>query len=142
MKKYIIINKDGSFTVSDKPGRNIKSFEKAESLYAFSNKGKTFIVKRSSDITLNDLIYWSKNYGLRLSDNARLSMLNLFTPRCREKTVTRLRSILQYSFSSLESYGIYGRVIYDPASDSFEYQGGQSYPNEIRTVRECLLGKI
>lgn len=59
---------------------------------------------------------------------------------CREKTKMRLRSILTYGFSTIGDFGIYNRL--HKEGDRWEYVAGQSYPDEIRTLRECILGRI
>lgn len=59
--------------------------------------------------------------------------------RCRIKTCKRLRSILTYSPSAIENFGIMGRLVKD--GGTWHYCAGQSYPDEIRTVREIILGK-
>ena len=58
---------------------------------------------------------------------------------CRQKTKARLRSILTYGTSSIDSYGIFGRLMCD---SSWHYVAGQSYTDEIRTLRDCILGKV
>lgn len=60
--------------------------------------------------------------------------------RCRVKTCNRIRSILTYSKSSIQNFGILERLIKE--GDQWHYVAGQSYPDEIRTVRECILGRI
>ncbi len=57
--------------------------------------------------------------------------------RCRVKTCNRLRSILTYSPSLVPSYGIFDRLIKD--NDQWQYVAGQSYTDEIKTVRQCIL---
>lgn len=60
--------------------------------------------------------------------------------RCRIKTVQRLTSILKYGPSTIGSYGILSRLIKE--SGCWEYVTGQSYTDEIRIVRDCILGKV
>ncbi len=48
-----------------------------------------------------------------------------------------LRRALHY-VPNIHSYGIYDRVVITPRA---QYVAGQSYPDEIRTVRNCLIGK-
>ena len=67
--------------------------------------------------------------------------------RCRIKTLNRLRSILTYSPSSIGNYGIYDRLMKEesptkPGVYGWFYCAGQSYTDEIRTVKDCILGKI
>jgi hypothetical protein len=67
------------------------------------------------------------------------SIVDIIGHRCRIKTCNRLRSILTYSASSIQSFGILDRLIKE--NGHWSYCAGQSYPDEIRTVRECILGK-
>ena len=59
--------------------------------------------------------------------------------RCRIKTCQRLTSILKYGPSSIGNFGILSRLIKE--SGRWEYVAGQSYSDEIRVVRDCILGK-
>jgi len=65
-------------------------------------------------------------------------ILSIIGHRCRVKTVNRLRSILTYSPSMIGSYGIYSRLIKEDGGQ-WHYCAGQSYPDEIRTIRNCIL---
>lgn len=65
------------------------------------------------------------------------ALVALLGSRCHEKTVRRLRSVLTYP-AGVGMYGIYNRVMLTPR---MQYIAGQHYPSEIRTVRECLLGR-
>jgi hypothetical protein len=67
-------------------------------------------------------------------------VLMIVAHRCRANTWRRLRSILTYGTSSMDSFGIYSRLIKE--NGKWQYIAGQSYPDEIRTLRECMLGKI
>lgn len=62
----------------------------------------------------------------------------IVTHRCRAKTTNRVRSILTYSPSLIPSYGILSRLLKD-SKNNWEYVAGQSYPDEIRTIRDILL---
>lgn len=64
-------------------------------------------------------------------------LVALIGHRCRIKTCNRLRSILTYSPSLVPSYGIFDRLIKE--GESWSYVAGQSYTDEIKTVRECIL---
>jgi len=61
----------------------------------------------------------------------------LLTYRCRINTTNRIRSILTYSPSLIPQYGIFNRLIKE--NDRWEYVAGQSYTDEMRTLRECIL---
>lgn len=67
-------------------------------------------------------------------------IMSIVCKGCRENTRRRVRSILTYGPSTIGSYGILGRLVKEDRG--WVYIAGQSYPDEIRTVRECILGKV
>ena len=75
----------------------------------------------------------------KLTENDIDDIIMILGYRCRIKTINRLRSILTYSASSLQSFGIYNRLIKE--NDKWSYCAGQSYVDEIKTLRNCILGK-
>lgn len=75
-----------------------------------------------------------------LSENDIDSILEVIGTRCRVKTLTRLRSILTYGPSTIEDCGILRRLTKEQ-DGSWSYCAGQSYTDEIRTVRNVILGK-
>ena len=74
-----------------------------------------------------------------LSEMDIQEILTIVAYRCRIKTHKRLESILKYSSSTLPGYGIFGRLIKE--NGKWIYIAGQSYTDEIRAVRELMLGK-
>lgn len=66
------------------------------------------------------------------------SIVELLGYRCRVQTYNRLRARLKYSPSSVPVYGILERLTREE-SGRWEYCAGQSYPDEIRTVRNIIL---
>jgi len=60
----------------------------------------------------------------------------LLGKRCRQDTRARIRRKLEYP-RSLPTYGIFNRVHIE--EDCVSYCAGQSYPDEIRTVRNLIL---
>lgn len=66
------------------------------------------------------------------------SILCIVGHRCRIKTYNRLRSILTYGKHTIPSYGILERLYRDDKGN-WKYCAGQSYPDEIRTLREIIL---
>jgi len=87
----------------------------------------------SKQINFND-------YKTQLTENDIDQIVAIVGYHCRLKTLQRLRSVLTYHPSSVGHFGILGRLIKE--GDKWGYVAGQSYPDEIRTVRECILGKI
>lgn len=65
-------------------------------------------------------------------------ILSIISKRCRLKTINRLRSLLTYGTSTIAYYGIFERLTKEPDNTWF-YCAGQSYPDEIRTLRELIL---
>jgi hypothetical protein len=62
------------------------------------------------------------------------ALVNLLGARCHNKTKNRLFYAIKFN---QKKYGIFSRVWIRP---NVEYCAGQSYPDEIRTVRKLLLG--
>lgn len=81
--------------------------------------------------TFNDL-------KMMLSEADVDGIIEIIGHRCRVKTCMRLRSILTYSPSLIPSYGILDRLTRDERG-VWSYCAGQSYPDEIRTLREIIL---
>ena len=77
------------------------------------------------------------NQKSNLTENDIDQIISVIGYRCRIKTCNRLRSIITYSPSLIPSYGIFERLIKE--NDRWEYVAGQSYPDELRTLRECIL---
>ncbi len=68
----------------------------------------------------------------------REGLVALFGHRCRKETKERLHRRLS-SPGLIQGHGIFHRVMFDVDSQEWSYCAGQSYPDEIRTVRELLL---
>ena len=84
----------------------------------------------------------SKQYNFNdnkcnLSENDIDQIVEIVTHRCRIKTVDKIRRVLTYFPSSIKSYGIFNRLIRE--NNVWIYVAGQSYPDEIRILRECIL---
>ena len=74
--------------------------------------------------------------GKELTESEQAQLLDIFGNRCREKTKRMIARALR-CVPDIDNYGIYDRVHLEPPS----YCAGQSYPDEIRTVRQCLIGR-
>ena len=72
-----------------------------------------------------------------LADSEVGDLVAMLGSGCQPKTKERLARAL-HRVPYVENCGIYGRVHLRPVS----YCAGQSYPDEIRAVRECLLGRL
>lgn len=73
----------------------------------------------------------------QLSEQDVDQLIEIIGHRCRVKTCNRLRSILTYSPSLVPTYGILERLTKE--NGGWSYCAGQSYPDEIRTLREIIL---
>lgn len=82
--------------------------------------------------TLRDLIDAKES----LTDEEADAFVVLFGSRCSAKTKNRLRGMVRYSVSQLPGLGIFERIRIRP---TVEYVAGQSYQDEIRTVRELII---
>lgn len=86
--------------------------------------------------TFNDL-------KTNLTENDISSLTALLGYRCQVKTVRRIESVLTYSASRLPSYGIFSRLTREIEKSTglkyWSYCAGQSYPDEIRTLRNLIL---
>lgn len=78
---------------------------------------------------------------LMLTEDDIDQITTLICVHCMQKTHNRVRSILRYHPSSTGNYGIYSRLTKSHMG-IWEYTAGQSYTDEIRTLRECILGII
>lgn len=58
----------------------------------------------------------------------------------RDRNKRRLRSVLTYGLHAVEKCGILERVYIE--GDDVLYCACQSYPDEIRIIRQVLLGQI
>lgn len=63
-------------------------------------------------------------------------LVALLTKHCQEKTKRRVRSILRFP-STMNNWYIYKRLIFE--NGSWSYIAGQSYPDEIRNLRNTIL---
>jgi len=66
------------------------------------------------------------------------NLVTLLGKHCRLGTLQRLRSCLTYGASRIASYGILERLVKEE-NGAWSYCAGQSYPDEIRTIREIII---
>ena len=77
------------------------------------------------------------NLKATFTDDDINQIVALLGHRCSIKTVNRLRSCITYSSSAIPTYGILQRLIKE--NDQWSYRAGQSYIDEIRTIRNIIL---
>ena len=88
---------------------------------------------------LDNLIYDAKHSEgtFALNDAQKADILSMIGKGCRENTKARLARRLDLPLSCWERYGIYSRMTL--SDDGANYICGQSWPDEMRTLRECIL---
>jgi hypothetical protein len=77
------------------------------------------------------------NKAVHLTDQEQASLAALLGKRCNKQTKSRLAYKLSLPLYIYRDYGIFRRVSFD--NGQAEYCAGQSYTDEIRTVRELIL---
>ena len=71
-----------------------------------------------------------------LSTSELTGLLELVSTRCRQKTKARLYYLLARPLSAWQDFGIYRRVTFN--NGQVDYICGQSWPDEMRTLRQCI----
>jgi hypothetical protein len=79
------------------------------------------------------------NLKKNLTDQDIDELVSIIGHRCQDHTKTRIRSILKYDSSRIPIAGILDRLTKE--SYGWQYFAGQSYPDEIRVVRQLILNK-
>ena len=87
------------------------------------------------EINLNHAI--SGQY--KLSEEDIDNLIQLLTSRCNDRTKYAVRSTLE-NIQQAKMYGIYERVAKGPKIGRWQYVAGQSYSEEVATVRSLLRG--
>lgn len=88
---------------------------------------------------LDSLIWDAKHTKgeFALTEKQKADILEFIGKRCRTETKNRLERRLSLPLSLWERYGIYSRIILD--DDGASYICGQSWHDEMRTLRQCVL---
>ena len=103
-----------------------------------NKRREAYLAEVASNKYFQDSLALRISCGVSLSEEELGNVVALLSSRCRKQTVNRLYWALR-ACPTMQSYGIYGRVLL--ADSKASYCAGQSYPDEIRTVRECLIGR-
>lgn len=72
-----------------------------------------------------------------LTEDDRQQLLEILGHRCRQSTKKKLQNRLERFSESVPQYGIIDRLLYERGQ--WQYCAGQSYIDEIRTVRKIFL---
>jgi len=90
---------------------------------------------------LDNRIWCAKNNALdlphELTETEKAAILALIGAKCRATTKQRLERRLNTPLSCWERFGIYSRMVFK--NGDADYICGQSWPDEMRTLRECVL---
>lgn len=77
------------------------------------------------------------NAQTHLTEKERGELFDLISKRCNAETKSKIARKLTRPLSCWEYPGIFDRVHFNDYG--IDYCAGQSYPDEIRTVRKCIL---
>jgi hypothetical protein len=79
----------------------------------------------------------TNNIECELSKEQIDLVVSMIGYRCRHDTKARLKRRLALPLALLKNHGIYDRLMI--GDRSIEYVCGQSWDDEMRTLRECLI---
>jgi hypothetical protein len=74
-----------------------------------------------------------------LTEAQKADIVAMVGKGCRSATKDKLARMLNLPLSIWQKHGIYSRVTLD--DDGASYICGQSWPDEMRTLRDCMLNK-
>ena len=77
------------------------------------------------------------NYKDKMTEKDKEEIFEILSSRCRQKTKELLAKRLDKHLDLIPEYGILNRLIKE--EHGWSYCAGQSYPDEIRTVRKIIL---
>lgn len=94
------------------------------------------------DTNLDHLIHDAKfkEGEYSLTEKQKSDIFSFVGKGCRENTKAKLSRRLDVPLSLWERFGIYSRVVLNDTGA--HYICGQSWNEEMRTLRDCILGKI
>jgi hypothetical protein len=92
-----------------------------------------------SQDNLSNRIWDAKNAegSQYLSESEQIALYSLLAKGTRQKTRERLARRVELPLAMWKSYGIYSRVTF--VDGDVDYICGQSWTDEMRTLRECVL---
>jgi hypothetical protein len=92
-------------------------------------------MQRNLDNLIHDAKFSEGTFAL--NDAQKAAILSIVGKGCRQNTKARLARRLEIPLSLWQTYGIFRRMTL--IDDGAEYICGQSWPDEMRTLRECIL---
>jgi hypothetical protein len=88
-----------------------------------------------------DIVIHNAKFGggvSALTEQQKSDILRIVGKGCRKTTKEKLSRRLELPLSLWKSYGIYSRITLD--DKGADYICGQSWTDEMRTLKECILG--
>ena len=93
---------------------------------------------KQQSFTLSDVIQHKNT----LTDEQKEAFIEIFGKGCRAKRKADLRKAINdvgiYDVGYFENFSIYSGVTFYLEPPYCKYFAGQSYPDEVKTVRECF----
>lgn len=86
---------------------------------------------------MNYNLYNAIENNATLTDSQKAGLLSLVGKRCSQTTKGRLAQALTADLGEWKNFGIYRRV--DLSNGEVSYICGQSWSDEMRTLRKCIL---
>ena len=90
---------------------------------------------------LSNRIWCAKNDAndlpQELTEDQKMEIFRFISSGCRKPTKDRLSRRIDLPLSLWGNFGIYSRIVFNDGKAS--YICGQSWPDEMRTLRECIL---
>lgn len=93
-----------------------------------------------SNQNLSNAIYEAKhkNGAEHLTEAQQSAILNFVGKGCRANTKETIARRLRLPLSLWKDYGIYSRIMFNDTYGA-DYCCGQSWNDEMRTLRECMI---
>lgn len=85
---------------------------------------------------IESTLYYKVTHEVALTEEEKRSLFELVASGCRRVNRERLYRVI-FHYGIHNHPGIYERVHFE--NGIAHYYAGQSYPDEIRTLRECIL---
>ena len=88
---------------------------------------------------MSDLFF---NEEIELNEKQADELISMLTKRCGEKTKRRFYGLIKFDLQTLVKNVYWMKRFYLDKNGEVHYCAGQSYPCEIRSIREQILKKF
>lgn len=116
---------------------NIQYMSDLRKIKSEKQREKVYFKFLKININYQDTLEMRISYQIKLKDWEIYALQQLLCARCSQETRNRVKQTLEFC-PNIRTYGIYSRILFE--KDYVHYIAGQSYPDEIRIVRQCLRG--